>query len=305
MFLYGIMKIFSGQFSAPMISGLFETYGESSPMRLMWTFMGASETYTNFAGWSETIAGILLLFRRTRTIGGLAAAGVMLNVFMMNVSYDVPVKLFSLRLILTGLYVALEDRKRLFNVFIFNKPAPALEWKPIFKTPWKNYLLTAMQVIIMGNVIYSLTASAMSRPAEGARTELFGIYDTDLFIVNGDTLAPLTTSTVRWDKFWVEEEFYSSNYCGIMLMNDASSLYFFDIDEAENEIIIKPRGDTVNTYPFTYQFDGLKMIMDGVFKDDSLHIESTYFNPDNFNLNNRGFSWVSEIPFNRNVRYKK
>ncbi len=86
MFSYGLGKAFGEQFGYPSIGRLLETYGESSPMRLMWTFMSASEAYEQFSGWSEAIAGFLILFRRTRTLGGLAVAGVMLNVFMMNMS---------------------------------------------------------------------------------------------------------------------------------------------------------------------------------------------------------------------------
>jgi hypothetical protein len=40
---YGAFKVISSQFPAPTLDRLMQTYGDSSPMGLLWTFMGASE----------------------------------------------------------------------------------------------------------------------------------------------------------------------------------------------------------------------------------------------------------------------
>ncbi len=95
MFSYGFSKIFYLQFSAPSFLRLLQPYGSSSPMGIAWAFMGVSKTYTMFSGFAEVLGGLLLLHRRTRTFGALTVFCVMLNVFMMNMSYDIPVKLFS------------------------------------------------------------------------------------------------------------------------------------------------------------------------------------------------------------------
>ena len=58
---------------SPSIESLRETYGASSPMRLLWTFMGVSAGYRIFSGLAEALPGFLLLFRRTSTVGGLSA----------------------------------------------------------------------------------------------------------------------------------------------------------------------------------------------------------------------------------------
>ncbi len=43
MLVYGAVKIFPWQFPPLSLSKLLETYGDSSPMGLLWTFMGARE----------------------------------------------------------------------------------------------------------------------------------------------------------------------------------------------------------------------------------------------------------------------
>ena len=50
LFGYGINKVFALQFPEPGLQRLTQDYGDSSPMGLMWTFMGASAPYTMFAG---------------------------------------------------------------------------------------------------------------------------------------------------------------------------------------------------------------------------------------------------------------
>ncbi len=310
MFVYGLIKVFGGQFSEPGIARLLNTYGESSPMRVMWTFMGSSEMYTHFSGWSETIAGLLLLFRRTRTLGALAAAGVMLNVFMMNMSYDVPVKLFSFRLMIAGLWIAAADHKRLLAMFWWNRTVPAQLWKPMFNTPWKNYTLLGIMMLVMGWHIYFYADYGIQNRRnfgpDRERPELYGIYDVDTFILNGDTIPPLMTDTVRWKKTYMDLPGFNGRLSmGIVMMNDQVRSFSAELDSIKPILTLKPFGDTVNVYTFDYSFEGENLSMNGIFEGDTLSIKTTYFNPDDFELRSRGFHWVNEVPWNRRVPYRQ
>jgi len=70
---YGTAKLFGGQFSFPSLERLDQKIGESSPMGLLWTFMGYSKLYTVFGGICQITAGLLLLFRRFSALGSLMA----------------------------------------------------------------------------------------------------------------------------------------------------------------------------------------------------------------------------------------
>jgi hypothetical protein len=70
-FAYAIFKVFSVQFSVPSPTRLAETYGTSSRMGLLWTFMGTSPGYQMFAGWTEVLGCALLMARRTTALGAL------------------------------------------------------------------------------------------------------------------------------------------------------------------------------------------------------------------------------------------
>ncbi|HUH25241.1 MAG TPA: hypothetical protein VLY87_01315, partial [Flavobacterium sp.] len=102
---YGFSKFFEGQFSYPSLERLDQKIGDSSPMGLLWTFMGYSKTYSIFGGLCQVSAGFLLFFRRTSAIGSFLALIVMANIVVLNFSYDVPVKLFSTHLVLISLLI--------------------------------------------------------------------------------------------------------------------------------------------------------------------------------------------------------
>src|SRR5262249_35055688 len=61
MISYGCVKFFAAQFPPPTLSRLIEPYGDFSPMAALWTFMGTSWIYRIFAGFTEAIAGALLI----------------------------------------------------------------------------------------------------------------------------------------------------------------------------------------------------------------------------------------------------
>jgi hypothetical protein len=99
MITYGVLKVIELQFSPPTPDRLIQTYGESSPMGLIWTLMGFSSLYCFFGGAGEVLGGLLLSLRRTTLLGALVCIGVLANVVMINLSFDVPVKLFSSHLL--------------------------------------------------------------------------------------------------------------------------------------------------------------------------------------------------------------
>ena len=80
------------------------------------------------------------LFRRTTTLSALVVVPVMLNVFLLNLCYDVPVKLMSFHLFLAGLFLALPDFRRLFDVLILNRPTAPREITPPLRYPWRRRL---------------------------------------------------------------------------------------------------------------------------------------------------------------------
>jgi hypothetical protein len=133
---YAFAKILPIQFPHLQSSFLTVSYGQSSPMGLLWRFMGFSPAYTAFAGSSELLPAVFLFFRRTALLGSLLAFVVMLNVVMLNFCYDVPVKLYSLNLLALAVFLIAPEARRLSRIFLLNAPVqPADLREPAFQRP--------------------------------------------------------------------------------------------------------------------------------------------------------------------------
>ena len=299
MFVYGIIKLFYLQFRSPSLEQLYQTFGEASPMRLLWTFMGFSKSYTMFAGASETLAGILLVFRNTRTLGGLVAAGVMLNVFVMNMSYDVPVKLFSFQLMLIGLYIAWQDKDRILNVFVLNKTATARNVQPLLSSTKGQRILQVIQVLFVGYIVVSQIIGGISAQKQyGEKREkppLHGVYNVEQFVANGDTLSPLLTDPLRWKRMLIDYP----NFTSIVRMNDNVTRYTTEIDTMAGQFTFSLQQDTVNKYVLDYAHDGSKITLAGVLFSDTINVTFQQKDLNEFGLLGRGFHWVNEVPYNR------
>jgi hypothetical protein len=117
---YGISKIFHLQMPYPTLAQLSVPLGDNFPQTLEWMSMGYAVKYQVFTGIVETLAGILMLFRRTATFGTLMALGAFTIVFMTNIGYDIEVKLFSLHLVIMCLVLLSYEYKRVAGFLLNN-----------------------------------------------------------------------------------------------------------------------------------------------------------------------------------------
>jgi hypothetical protein len=99
MLWYAIVKFYHGQFRPPGFALLMTPVGQFTPMELLWTFMGYSYPYTVFTGIVEAIGASLLFIRRLTTIGAMVCCAALTQVFILDVSYGVHLKVAAANLI--------------------------------------------------------------------------------------------------------------------------------------------------------------------------------------------------------------
>lgn len=150
---YGLAKVTFEHNQFPEISTyggqLDKTWGNSSPMNVLWAFMGASRPYTIFAGLGEVAAAVLLIWRRTTVLGAAIAFGVMLNVMMLNYCYDVPVKIYSTHLVVMSVMIMLPEAPRLLNVFLLNRTAPSIPLSGVWGNGALSWLRAAVKLTVI------------------------------------------------------------------------------------------------------------------------------------------------------------
>ena len=295
LFNYGLAKFYEGQFLFPDFSRLDQKIGDSSPMGLLWTFMGYSKAYTFFSGLCEIAGAVLLLFRRTSVLGALVSFLVMLNVVMLNFAYDVPVKLFSTHLALISVFIFSPNFKNLFR-FFFQNETVGLKSEPI---ELHNRWLKSGRIIIKFGCLFGFPAwflylGLSYRKAE-ANHHLNGSYITEVFVKNNDTLTPAENDSTAWKKFFI-----TGAYSKIIFQNEKKKFFVTEIDSTMQSIRFTSFPDSAETWKLEYRFeDRKKFVLSGLFRSDRITATFNVTKPEDYELLRRKFNWINEQPYNR------
>jgi hypothetical protein len=235
MLWYGIFKLLLVQFSFPGLYVLRAPYGDLDPMGVLWTFMGCSSTYTIFAGAVEVVGGVPLFFRRSTTLGALITGGALVNVFMLDISYDVPEKLDVLWMLAATLFILWPDLRRLTHLLLLNNPVPAAGLIAPGHPTWMSKLNRVVKFLVIAYAVVLATLTASSfRVKYKTRSPLYGIYKVEEFTRNGQVLPPLTTDTNRW----AEVIFSSRSKTQIKLMDDSWHWHVTESDPTGSKLTL-------------------------------------------------------------------
>lgn len=300
MLSYGMSKVIKLQFPFPSLERLTQPYGDSSPMGLLWTFMGYSTAYNVFAGAGEVLGGILLFWRRTTTLGALIVMAVTANIVMLNFSYDVPVKLYSLNLLGMAVFLVLPEVQRLTALLVLNcatAPATLRPFPGVGRKGWAGRILKTAVVLYAGYAILSetLEGSRMYGPA-APRSRLYGMYEVEEFITNGETLPPTLAQAARWRRVIVGQH----GTLWVRRMDDVRQRYLMEIDQARRSLTLTPFEDRTRHSTLTYDRpDEDHLVLAGTLDADVLAVRLRRMSVPTFPLVDRGFHWINEYPYNR------
>jgi hypothetical protein len=299
MLVYGAYKVIPEQFGTPFPSDLLQPVGESSPMGLLWTFMGASIPYVIFTGAAEMLGGLLLAVRRTTLLGALVCIGVLSNVVMLNLSYDVLVKLHSSHLLLMAVFLAAPDLRRLASLFVWHRPVPPAELRPLFASHQGNLAaLVFRTVFILYLAVDGLHRSHESRlefADMATRQKLYGAWEVEELTVNGAVRPLLVTDETLWRRLVFEWP----GALGIQYAHET------EIREYELRLDPGPHMFTLCCDPEWEAAISFKQV-----RPDVLALEGTVngqqicgryrrMDDSRFPLLSRGFHWINEQPVNR------
>lgn len=204
MLVYGVMKVFDQQFFPPHGLALTQALGQTTPMRLAWNYVGYSIPYTVFAGALECLGGLLLFFRRTTTLGAAVSAIVLTNVVMMNICYDIPVKLHSALYLVMAFAILAPSARRLVDVFLFHKPVEPEAMETLAGRGWMRWTRMSLKALVLGGLLVSQigwgwNAWLHRAPEPGP---LNGLYEIESLRIDGADRPPVFTDKARWR--WME-----------------------------------------------------------------------------------------------------
>lgn len=294
MIVYGAYKVFPSQFPSPSLDRLIQPFGDASPMGMLWTFMGASAAYTSFTGMAEMLGGLLLTLRRTTLLGSLVSIGVLANVVMLNMSYDVPVKLYSLHLFALAVFVAAPDFRRLADLFVLNRPVEPAASRPLFTHKWLHRGALALRTVFVLYVA-GLTLYQSRQSLRQPKSPLYGIWEVDELHLDGQLRPPLVTDELRWRRV----VFDYPRMIGFQQMSGTRQRYFLELDPVKKTLALTKRDDPEWKTTLSYRRDGDRLTIAGPFDGRKVQARLRLAPADEFLLTSRGFHWINEYPFQR------
>jgi hypothetical protein len=294
MFYYGAAKVVPLQFQLP-LSKLVEPFGNFTPMNVLWSQGAYSEAYQILLGCAEIAAGLLLIVPKTETLGALVAAAEMAQVFILNMAFDVPVKIHSFHLILLSLVLLAPESARLAKAFLSNEtvhPSPRPE---LFRSHRANQIAVAAQVAaglwLLGAQLRNDWAFWKKYGGGREKPALYGIWTVDEFSIDGEQRPPLTTDKQRWQRVVVD----SADAVTVQRMDDSLDPYFAAIDMDGQSITLLKMADPTWQAVLTLQRPADDLLtLDGDVDGDRLRLRLHRLNLEEFPLIGGGFHWVQE-----------
>lgn len=299
MLSYGLSKAVPLQMPFPYLNRLLEPYGHRSPMGVLWDSIGSSPGYEMFAGCAELFGGILLFFPRTTLFGALVCLADMVQVFMLNMTYDVPVKLFSFHLIVMSLVLLAPEFPRLVKFFFGNCAAEPSTQPQIGRTQKRARIALALQAALglwlVGANVYGSWKLWYQYGGGRPKSVLYGIWNIEEFLQDGSLRAPLLTDNERYRR----AVFDFAQFVSFEKMDNTFAGYSAAIDESKKILTLTKGSDKDFKASLTYQRDADQLTLDGQMGGHKIHMKLHRVDHTKFTLVGGGFHWVQEYPFNR------
>jgi hypothetical protein len=283
MFYFGMAKVIPAQFPPPSLVTLLKPVGQLTPDDLLWTFIGASTPYQMFTGWAEVIAGLLLVVPQTATLGAIIALADMVQVFVLNMSYDVGLKQTSSHLVLIALFLLAPEAKRLAGALVDGGEKKTSRRALTIQIVFGLYLLA---------MFTRLAVLSWQNPGgPGApKSALYGIWDVERLSVDGELRPPMFND---YDRRWRRVIFDTPDLMIFQRLDDSFVHYGSTIDVDRHQIALRKIQSRQWRSSFSFERRGDdEMILDGEMDGHAIHAELQRVGMDVFRLTNGTFRWV-------------
>jgi len=293
MIIYGISKVIPVQMPYPSLTRLLQPLGTLSPMGVLWASMGSAPAYEIFTGFAEVAGGLLLIVPRTATLGALISLAAMVQVDTLNMTYDVPVKLFAFHLILLSCFLLAPDVPRLVRVALSTQAQ-------LFRSVRANRIAFAAQMIfglwLVGVSCHYSLGVWNTRGGGRPLPPLYGIWEVKQMSIDEQLRLPLLTDSTRWRR----AIFDYPDRMAFQRLDDTFAAYGASVNLPERTLALTKSDDKNWRASFTFQRPaGDQLILDGRMDNHQVHMELQLTDRNSFLLVSRGFHWIQEAPLGR------
>jgi len=275
---FAIAKVFPVQMPFPTISQLNTNLGDFTPGKLYWLTTGVSPFFEVFAGIFELTATVLILFRRTATLGALMMITILLPIWFVNIGYDAGVELASLHLLLLSLLLLAKDADKFWRLLIQHQEASISHvLSPAIQQQWKRTGRIILKVgFIFVFIFYRgyhyeklyVAGKTFKLPLDAGIQSFTGLYNVDEFRINNRVISYAPNDTLRWQnvvfekfntisikvgkpfKLYTQNKIRTTEYYG----NIGRLFYGYEADTVKQILTLRNRADTSQKLLLNYSW---------------------------------------------------
>ena len=280
---YGFNKVFKWQFYFPEPNTLYTHVGDMTPDILYWSAIGTSYSYSFFSGIIEIIPALLLLFRRTRLIGGLVSVMVMINVVMINFGFDISVKVYSLFLLFCSILVIAPDMNALLKFFSGENVTSQKNLNLNIDTKGQLICYTIGKPVVIGLMFFEVLLPYFK--TQNFNDDLFekpylnGAYTVNKFSSNNARQAiPKRFFIHRRGYFILEYQNEKKESFDLRYTNDSSQIQVIDSKD--------------KAYLLSIDFNSDTILLSGIFKGHQTQLKATQINLSELPVKSSHFHWT-------------
>jgi hypothetical protein len=281
-FVYGIIKLFPVQMPSPSVINLYRPVGDLSPFELLWTTFGYGKPYQVFSGFFEVSGAILILFKRTRVAGLFVLASVMINVIVLNYTYQIGVLTLSFYLFLVILFLLAPFCRQLFRFFFSKEPASLYQYEYVPARKSRIRWPVIIAVLLLATSFTLSIRSAYSRYSRTSAVDNSRKYAlVKNYVINNDSLQLLENDTTRW-RIWSERISGGKRFVTIAFMKAGSTkTYNIDEDSSKHILILHPfnQQDTSATHFVYADLNKVTRHLEGFVNQQKIAVDLLTINP--------------------------
>jgi uncharacterized membrane protein YphA (DoxX/SURF4 family) len=294
MLYYGLAKAIPTQFPEPSLITLVTPVGNVSLQGLLWTSIGASPAYQIFTGLVEVVAGVLLLIPATTVLGAAVSVGVMVEILVLNLTYDVGLKQISFHLLLMSLFLLTPLYGRIAAFLWPDRATGKGHGAPLFQTARSRRLALVLQIALSVYFLgmYGFIARSWWWSAGGGtpRSPLYGIWNVRQLSVDGVTQPAILND---YDRRWRRLIFDLPNDAVFQRTDDSFARYIASIDVSKQTLALTRGSSRTWISRFSFQRPAEdRLILEGEMDDHQILVELDRVELDTFRLLESDFRWI-------------
>jgi hypothetical protein len=246
-----------------------------------------------FTGCVEMLAGALLIFPQLALLGALLSTAAIANVFMLNMSYDVPVKLYSFHILAMAVLLSTPHIRRLANFFVFNHGVQPIKQEPLFRQPRANQFFLATQILF--GLYIACNSLYQAHKVDGhlsPKTPLYGIWSVEEIVIDGEAQPALPNNELAWRRVVFDD----SENVSVQQLDGETTSFRLEMDEAASQLKFTKNDNSDWRASFILERPlPESIVLNGQANGKALRVKMRR-GQYSFLMKNRGFHWINEHP---------